>query len=112
MPGSKVTEEIARIRELRAGEYAISPNRHPEINSVEELLDVSAHLRRVSGKPVGFESVIGAYAWLEAMFEEIHRRGVDSAPDFITVDSAAGGTGAAPMALIDDMGLRSARACP
>jgi len=31
--------------------------------------------------------------------------GLDYAPDFITIDSAEGGTGAAPMALIDDMGL-------
>jgi glutamate synthase domain-containing protein 2 len=105
LPGGKVTEEIARIRGLRVGEDAISPNRHPEINSVEELLDFIAHLREVSGKPVGFKSAIGSYAWLEAMFEEIHRRGVETAPDFITVDGADGGSGAAPMALIDDMGL-------
>ena len=39
------------------------------------------------------------------MFAEIKQRGVDCAPDFITVDSADGGTGAAPMSLMDDVGL-------
>ena len=39
------------------------------------------------------------------MCKEIVVRGIESAPDFITVDSADGGTGAAPMALMDDVGL-------
>lgn len=63
------------------------------------------HVRTVSGKPVGFKCVIGAYGWLEELFTEINRRGSASAPDFITLDSADGGTGAAPMSLIDYMGL-------
>ena len=105
LPGAKVTEEIAAIRGIRPGGDAISPNRHLEVDSVEELLDMIGHIREVTGKPVGFKTVIGAYGWLGEMFEEIHRRGVASAPDFITVDSADGGTGAAPMPLIDDMGL-------
>jgi len=48
---------------------------------------------------------MGEAAWLDELFEEIHRRGVACAPDFITVDSADGGSGAAPMPLMDDMGL-------
>ena len=64
-----------------------------------------AHVREVTGKPVGIKTVIGAYGWLDELFEEILRRGIESAPDFITVDSADGGTGAAPMPLIDNMGL-------
>ena len=43
--------------------------------------------------------------WLGKLFEEVHKRGIESAPDFITVDSADGGTGAAPQSLIDNMGL-------
>jgi len=48
---------------------------------------------------------MGSYGWLDSLFEEIYVRGLDSAPDFITIDSADGGTGAAPLPLIDDMGL-------
>lgn len=105
LPGGKVTEEIANIRGIKIGSDAISPNRHPDINSNDDLLNMIARVRDVSGKPVGFKTVIGAYGWLDNLFEEINTRGIESAPDFITVDSADGGTGAAPMPLMDDMGL-------
>ena len=105
LPGEKVTAEIAAIRFIDVGQDSISPNRHPEINSEEDLLDLIARVRRVTGKPTGFKTVIGAYGWIDKMCDEIHRRGIESAPDFITVDSADGGSGAAPMSLIDYMGL-------
>lgn len=105
LPGDKVTEEIARIRGIPAGEDSISPNRHPDINSTGDLLDMIERIRSVTGKPVGFKAVIGAYGWLDELFAGIIARGMQSAPDFITVDSADGGTGAAPMSLMDYMGL-------
>ena len=105
LPGAKVTKEIATIRGIHVGEDSISPNRHPDIDSAEELLDMINHIRDVSGKPVGFKAVIGAYGWLDELFELINKRGIESAPDFITVDSGDGGTGAAPMSLIDCVGL-------
>ena len=105
LPGGKVTEEIANIRGIAMGSDAISPNRHTDINSNTELLDVINRVRDVSGKPVGFKAVIGAYGWLDNLFAEVLERGIESAPDFITVDSADGGSGAAPMPLIDDVGL-------
>ncbi|WP_171102000.1 FMN-binding glutamate synthase family protein [Ruegeria sp. HKCCD7255] len=105
LPGAKVTEEIAEIRGLKAGEDAISPNRHPEIDSVSDLLDMIAYVRDVTGKPVGFKAVIGAYGFFDTLCAEILARGPESAPDFVTIDSADGGTGAAPMSLIDNMGM-------
>jgi glutamate synthase domain-containing protein 2 len=105
LPAEKVTQEIADIRGIKVGEASISPNRHPEINSAADLLDMLNRIRDVSGLPVGFKAVIGAYGWLDELFEEINQRGIESAPDFITVDSGDGGTGAAPMSLIDHVGL-------
>jgi len=105
LPGGKVTEEIAKIRGIPPGGDSISPNRHTDINSNAEILDMIDHIRTVTGKPVGFKTVIGAYGWLDNLFDEINQRGIECAPDFITVDSADGGTGAAPMPLMDDMGL-------
>ena len=105
LPGAKVTEEIARIRGIHPGQDAISPNRHPDVRNNGDLLDLIARIRRVTGKPVGFKAVIGSYGWLDALFDTILQRGIESAPDFVTVDGADGGTGAAPMPLIDDMGL-------
>lgn len=105
LPAIKVTPEIAKIRGIPEEQDSISPNRHPEINSADEMLDMICHIRDVTGKPVGFKAVVGAFGWLETMCEEIHSRGIESAPDFITVDSGDGGTGAAPMPLMDNVGL-------
>ncbi len=105
LPAAKVTSEIASIRGIPVYQDSISPNRHPDINNNEELLEMVHHIRMVTGKPVGFKMVIGAYGWLDNLFKLIKQKGMDYAPDFITLDSADGGTGAAPMSLIDYMGL-------
>ena len=105
LPGIKVTEEIAAIRGIPAGQDSISPNRHPDIGNNDDLIRMIQRIRRVTGKPVGFKCVIGAWGWLDDLFDRIRNQGPDAAPDFITVDSADGGTGAAPMSLIDYMGL-------
>ncbi len=105
LPAIKVTPEIAKIRGIPAGKDSISPNRHPEIDSGADMLDMINHIRDVTGKPTGFKAVIGSFVWLETMCEEIHGRGIESAPDFITIDSGDGGTGAAPMPLMDNVGL-------
>ena len=105
LPGAKVTEEIAKIRGIEMGKDSISPNRHPEISNIKELLDFVQHVRYVTGKPIGFKVVIGSEGWLKEMCEEIQQCGIECAPDFITVDSCDGGTGAAPMPLMDDVGL-------
>ena len=100
LPGDKVNEEIAEIRGIPVGKASISPNRHPEIESIDDLLDFIHHVREVSGKPVGFKLVLGTTSWLDSFFEAVNKRGSDSAPDFITLDSADGGTGAAPLPLM------------
>lgn len=105
LPAVKVTPEIAAIRGIPPYQDSISPNRHPEINSVAELIDFLDHIRQVTGKPVGCKFVLGSYEWLDELFTEITRRGIDKAPDFLTLDSADGGTGAAPMSLVDFVGL-------
>ncbi|MCL4159322.1 UNVERIFIED_CONTAM: hypothetical protein GTU68_048053, partial [Idotea baltica] len=105
LPGIKVTPTIAKIRGIPVGEDSISPNRHPEITNVGEMLDVINRIRDVTGKPTGFKAVVGAYGWIIELCEEIQKRGIECAPDFITIDSGDGGTGAAPMPLMDNVGL-------
>lgn len=112
LPGAKVTAEIAAIRGIQIGEDAISPNRHVDINNSDDLLNMIERVRRVTGKPVGFKCVVGAYGWLDDLFTKIQARGLDSAPDFITIDSADGGTGAAPMPLMDYVGLPLSESLP
>ncbi len=112
LPGAKVTSEIAKIRGIPEGQASISPNRHPEIASISELMDMIERIRDISGKPCGFKSVFGGFEWLEELCEEIHARGIERAPDFITVDGGDGGTGAAPMPLMDNVGLPVKEALP
>ena len=112
LPGAKVTHEVAQVRGIKIGVDSISPNRHPEIDSVEELLDFIAHIRMVTGKPVGIKTVVGHGEWLDQMCELVAQRGIESAPDFITVDGGDGGSGAAPMALMDNVGLPLREALP
>ena len=105
LPGIKVTEEIAKIRGIKVGEDSISPNGHIEFKTVSDILDMIHHVREVTGKPTGVKAVIGDTRWLSDLCDEIEKRGPQSAPDFFTVDSADGGTGAAPQSLIDYVGL-------
>ena len=112
LPGTKVTDVIASTRGIRPGEDSISPNRHPEVDSIDDLLEFVHHVREVTGKPTGIKCVIGQSAWLDELCCAIHERGFNYAPDFITIDSADGGTGAAPQSLMDYMGLPIKRSLP
>ncbi|MEM7505580.1 MAG: FMN-binding glutamate synthase family protein [Pseudomonadota bacterium] len=112
LPAQKVTPKIAEIRGIPVGHASISPNRHPEIANIDDLLDMTTRIREVTGKPCGFKSVIGSFDWLEELCTRIHARGLEDAPDFIAVDSGDGGTGAAPMPLMDNVGLTIREALP
>ncbi len=112
LPGAKVTPEIARIRGLEVGQDGISPNRHREVDNWDDLLDMVGHIREVTGKPVGIKTVVGAEQAIEDLFATITKRGAESAPDFVTIDGGEGGTGAAPMPLIDLVGMSIREALP
>jgi glutamate synthase domain-containing protein 2 len=110
LPGVKVTREIAEIRGIPVGEDSNSPNRHPEIDSNEDLLEFIRRVRTLTGKPVGVKAVLGAYGWLDDLMATVAREG--GGPDFFTLDSGDGGTGAAPMALMDNVGLSIRESLP
>lgn len=112
LPAAKVSAEIAAIRGIPEGQASISPNRHLDIGSNAELLQKVNHIRAVTGKPVGIKLVIGDPSDFEALLQEIARAGHDSAPDFVTLDSGDGGTGAAPMPLMDLVGLSIRESLP
>jgi len=112
LPAIKVTEEIAEIRGIPAHIDSISPNRHPDIGDVDELLNMIQHIREITGKPVGCKFVLGCYEWLHDLCLAIHQRGLESAPDFISLDSADGGTGASPQGLMDYMGIPISESLP
>ena len=112
LPAAKVSEQIAKIRGIPVGEDSISPNRHLDIENNDDLIDMINHVRKVTGKPVGFKAVIGDKTWMGEFLAAVNKRGKESAPDFITIDSADGGTGAAPMSLIDCVGMPITESLP
>lgn len=112
LPGAKITPEIAAIRGIPAGRDSISPNRHLEVADVGQLLDFIGRVRSVTGKPTGIKTAVGDTAWIDDLCAEINRRGAAAAPDFITVDSADGGSGAAPASLMDFVGLTIQESLP
>jgi glutamate synthase domain-containing protein 2 len=110
--GAKVTEEIAAIRGIPVGCDSISPNRHRDVASADELLDLVARVREATGKPVGIKTAIGGWNFMRELCEAVARRGTGFAPDFIAVDGGEGGSGAAPQALADHMALSIDEALP
>jgi glutamate synthase domain-containing protein 2 len=104
LPGPKVTEEIAEARGVQVGEDCVSPASHSSFSTPMELMQFVQQLRTLSeGKPVGFKLCIGhPWEWfgiVKAMLES------KILPDFIVVDGAEGGTGAAPLEFSDHMGM-------
>ena len=112
LPGGKVTAEIAAIRGIPEGRDSISPNRHPEIGTMDQLLDTVERVRAVTGKPVGIKTAVGGWQFMHELNEAVLRRGLHSAPDFLAIDGGEGGSGAAPQALADHMALSIVEALP
>jgi len=103
LPGAKVTQEIADIRGVEMGKDVISPPAHTAFSSPKGLLEFVEQLRDLSGgKPVGFKLCIGYKFEFMAICKAMIETGIT--PDFITVDGAEGGTGAAPVELTNSVG--------
>jgi glutamate synthase domain-containing protein 2 len=103
LPKEKITPEIAEIRGIPMGLDCHSPNRFEECPDAGAVLDFVARVKSLTGKPVGLKMVVGARAEIDELCHEMCRRG--DGPDFIAVDGKEGGTGAAPLALADYVGL-------
>ncbi|WP_462417679.1 FMN-binding glutamate synthase family protein [Kytococcus sp. Marseille-QA3725] len=103
LPGEKVTEEIAAIRGVPVGKDVASPSRHSAFQDVDSMLDVVEEIAEATGLPVGIKSAIGEMG----MWEELADRMIDRTRgvDFISVDGAEGGTGAAPILFSDHVAL-------
>ncbi|GAA0312466.1 FMN-binding glutamate synthase family protein [Psychrobacter aestuarii] len=104
LPSSKITDEISETRQVPRGQDCVSPASHSAFSTPLELVEFWQKLRDLSGgKPVGFKLCIGQpwqfMAIVKAMIE------TDNYPDFIVVDGAEGGTGAAPVEFMDSVGM-------
>ncbi len=104
LPGAKVNAEIALTRGVPMGEDCISPSRHSTFDTPIGLLQFIARLRELSGgKPTGFKLALGhPWEWF-GIAKAMHETGI--LPDFIVVDGAEGGTGAAPVEFVEHVGV-------
>ncbi|WP_298011816.1 FMN-binding glutamate synthase family protein [uncultured Aquabacterium sp.] len=103
LPGPKVTPEIAEARGVLVGQDCVSPARHSAFSTPVEMVRFIERLRQLSGgKPVGIKLCIGhPWEWF-ALAKAMYETGLW--PDFIVVDGAEGGTGAAPLEFTDHVG--------
>lgn len=104
LPAAKLTEEIAAIRHVPRDRDVISPPGHSAFSTPAGLLEFIARLRELSGgKPVGFKLCVGDRVQFFSVCQAMLETGIT--PDFITVDGAEGGTGAAPIELTNSVGM-------
>jgi len=104
LPAEKITAEIAATRGVPMGEDCISPPAHSAFSTPIEMMEFIAQLRELSGgKPVGFKLCIGNPYELMAICKAMNETGILS--DFIVIDGAEGGTGAAPVEFSDHIGM-------
>ncbi|MEC5166872.1 glutamate synthase domain-containing protein 2 [Flavobacterium sp. PL11] len=104
LPGEKNTPEIAKIRNVKPYIAVHSPAGHTAFSNSVELLHFLQKMRSLSnGKPIGFKICIGRQDEFISIVEAMIQTGI--IPDFITIDGAEGGTGAAPLEFIDYMGM-------
>jgi glutamate synthase domain-containing protein 2 len=104
LPAAKVNKEIAEYRGVPVGEKCVSPAAHSVFHTPRQLIMFMARLRELAGgKPVGFKLCVGSRVDVLAICKAMVAEGVT--PDFIIVDGAEGGTGAAPLEYEDHVGL-------
>ncbi|BES64376.1 hypothetical protein SANA_08150 [Gottschalkiaceae bacterium SANA] len=99
LPIEKITPEIAKIRGLKAGEASVSPGRFSGVDTIEDLIEMVAHIRQVTGGvPVGIKFSAGH-------IEADLKQALQANPDFITIDCRGGATGSSPKFLKDNVGV-------
>ena len=104
LPASKISPEIAEARGIPMGVDCISPPAHSTFSTPTGLMQFVAKLRDLSGgKPVGFKLCIGHRREFLGMVKAMLATGIK--PDFIVIDGAEGGTGAAPVEFANRVGM-------
>ncbi|WP_444958126.1 FMN-binding glutamate synthase family protein [Microbulbifer sp. ZKSA002] len=104
LPGAKVTQEIASTRKVTPGQNCVSPRAHSMFSTPIEMLEFAEQMRELSGgKPVGIKLCVGHIYEVMAIMKAMHETG--KMVDFIVVDGAEGGTGAAPLELSNHVGM-------
>ncbi len=103
LPKEKITDEIAELRGIPKDRDAISPSSHVECIDLASTVAFLRRVQEVSQLPVGMKLCIGFLDEFRELVREMKRQGVF--PDYIALDGGEGGTGAAPKAFMDHVGM-------
>jgi glutamate synthase (ferredoxin) len=103
LPAAKVTKEIAEIRGVPEGEDCISPARHTAFGNVDELIEFVERIAEATGLPVGIKAAVGRMEFWDELAAKMSAR--EGGPDYVQIDGAEGGTGAAPLTFSDHVAM-------
>ncbi len=103
LPKEKITKEISELRGVPMGEDVVSPPHHKECKDKATTVAFIKRVQDVSGLPVGIKFCVGSFNEVKELVDEMKHQ--DTFPDYISVDGAEGGTGAAPKAFMDRVGV-------
>lgn len=119
LPSDKVTKEIAEARGIPIGVSSVSPSSHTEVFDNDSLLNLIYNVKKATEKPTGIKLCLGEPEQLNDLFQLLSDKLTNKEkdfeyyfPDFLTLDSSDGGTGAAPMAHMDVMGMHIMESLP
>lgn len=103
LPKEKISEEIAQLRGVPRDHDVVSPPGHIECTDAASTVRFIGHVQRVAGLPTGIKLCLGSVVEFREFIEEMKSQQIF--PDWITVDGAEGGTGAAPKSFMDGVGV-------
>lgn len=103
LPAEKITPEIAKLRGVPMGEDVVSPPYQKECHDVPSTVSFIARIQDLVEIPVGIKLCVGSFTEFQELVCEMKRQ--DRFPDYISIDGGEGGTGAAPTAFMDRIGL-------
>ncbi len=110
LPKEKITKEISELRGVPMGQDVISPAHHIECTDPEATVHFIRRVQDISELPVGIKLCIGCEEEFRTLVQTMKR--LDIMPDYISIDGAEGGTGAAPKAFMDELGVPLLQALP
>ena len=110
LPKEKITPEIAELRGVEMGQDVVSPPFHIECIDYESTVRFIQHVQDVSQLPVGIKFCLGRPNQFRTLVQTMKR--LNCFPDFMTIDGAEGGTGAAPKSFMDEIGRPLFKALP
>ncbi|PCJ52580.1 MAG: FMN-binding glutamate synthase family protein [Planctomycetota bacterium] len=110
LPKEKITKEISELRGVPMGEDIVSPSYHPECTTPQATVQFIKKVQDISKLPVGIKLCLGLEHEFLTLIQTM--KALDIFPDYISIDGAEGGTGAAPKTFMDDLGLPIYKALP